>query len=94
MHDPYAMAYHGYGTGQEAPNIYGPRDKVYQAAHNMILAHACAYRSYKNMGFQGIFVFGSWFGHDSYLYNMFNVSLFTHRHVTTLSYRYMYSPTS
>ena len=57
MHDPYAMAYHVYGTGQEAPNSYGPRDKVYQAAHNMILAHGCAYRSYKSMGLQGIFVF-------------------------------------
>ena len=53
IQDPYNAAYRAYGTGQEAPGINGPGDKVYQAAHNMILAHACAYRTYKSMGHTG-----------------------------------------
>ena len=53
MHDPYDAAYNGYGSGKEAPGIFGPGDKVYQAAHNMILSHACAYRKYRDMNQTG-----------------------------------------
>ena len=55
INDPYTATYHGYGTGREAPGIYGPGDKVYQAAHNMILAHACAYHAYKDIYPSGIY---------------------------------------
>ena len=49
INDPYNAAYHGYGTGREAPGVYSLGDKVYQAAHNMILAHACAFHAFKDM---------------------------------------------
>ena len=36
----------GYGNAVFAPKIYSPGIKVYIAAHNIILAHAKAYRVY------------------------------------------------
>ena len=54
IQDPYNAAYRAYGSGVDAPRVYGPGDKVYQAAHNMIRAHACAYKRYRYMGQQGI----------------------------------------
>ena len=36
----------GYGNAVFAPKIYSPGIKVYIAAHNIILAHAKAYRAY------------------------------------------------
>ena len=54
IQDPYNAAYRAYGTGVDAPGVFGPGDKVYKAAHNMILAHACAYKRYKSTGQKGI----------------------------------------
>ena len=42
------MSINGYGNGVHAPGEVGMGDKVYIVAHNLIRAHAKAYRVYHN----------------------------------------------
>ena len=49
------MSYLGYGNAVFAPKIYSPGEKIYVAAHHIILAHAKAYRAYKNKSQNGIY---------------------------------------
>ena len=46
INEPWVIAVSGYGTGDFAPGIYGPGIYDYQAGHNLIRAHAKAYRLY------------------------------------------------
>ena len=46
FNEPRTVVLSGYGSGGFAPGIHSPGRKVYAAAHNMILAHAKAYRAY------------------------------------------------
>ncbi|XP_075923600.1 beta-klotho isoform X2 [Petromyzon marinus] len=47
VHNPYAVAWHGYGSGTHAPGIRDPGLSPYVVAHNLIKAHARAYRIYQ-----------------------------------------------
>ena len=42
------MSINGYGNGVHAPGEVGMGDKVYIVGHNLIRAHAKAYRVYHN----------------------------------------------
>ncbi|CAN2388506.1 Glycosyl hydrolase family 1 [Pristimantis euphronides] len=44
MHNPYLIAWHGYGTGMNAPWIRG--DNAPAVAHNLIKAHAVVWHTY------------------------------------------------
>ncbi|XP_006630110.2 beta-klotho [Lepisosteus oculatus] len=46
MHNPYAVAWHGYGTGVHAPGERGNLTAVFAVAHNLIKAHAKAWHTY------------------------------------------------
>ncbi len=47
LNEPWVVALHGYGDGSKAPGISGSSEgKEYRAAHNLIRAHAKAYRLY------------------------------------------------
>ncbi|NXF94377.1 KLOTB protein, partial [Eubucco bourcierii] len=48
IHNPYVVAWHGYGTGIHAPGERGERATVYSVGHNLIKAHAKVWHSYKN----------------------------------------------
>jgi lactase-phlorizin hydrolase len=47
VNEPWVVAYQGYGSGINAPGRYGPGTFTYTAGHNLILAHARAYRLYE-----------------------------------------------
>lgn len=46
LNEPRVVATLGYGAGTMAPAIGGPGTTVYVATHNLIKAHAKAYRVY------------------------------------------------
>lgn len=46
MHNPYLIAWHGYGTGMNAPWIKGDHAAVSEVAHNLIKAHALVWHTY------------------------------------------------
>uniref|UniRef100_A0A8C5LQS4 Klotho beta n=1 Tax=Leptobrachium leishanense TaxID=445787 RepID=A0A8C5LQS4_9ANUR len=46
MHNPYLMAWHGYGTGMHAPWHRGDEAQVSAVAHNLIKAHALVWHTY------------------------------------------------
>ncbi|XP_046643168.1 lactase-phlorizin hydrolase-like [Daphnia pulicaria] len=48
LNEPWITAWQGYGLGVSAPAKYGPGTYTYQAGHNLILAHAKAYRLYES----------------------------------------------
>ncbi|KAM8939747.1 beta-klotho [Pelodytes ibericus] len=46
MHNPYLIAWHGYGTGMHAPWQRGDDTTVSAVAHNLIKAHAMVWHTY------------------------------------------------
>ena len=48
INEPSVVTLNGYGNGVHAPGQVGMGDKVYIVAHNLIRAHAKAYRVYDN----------------------------------------------
>ncbi|XP_021141704.2 beta-klotho [Columba livia] len=48
IHNPYLVAWHGYGTGIHAPGEKGKITTVYSVGHNLIKAHAKVWHNYKN----------------------------------------------
>ncbi|XP_010004455.1 PREDICTED: beta-klotho [Chaetura pelagica] len=47
IHNPYLVAWHGYGTGIHAPGERGKITTVYSVGHNLIKAHAQVWHNYK-----------------------------------------------
>ncbi|XP_057263567.1 LOW QUALITY PROTEIN: beta-klotho [Pezoporus wallicus] len=47
IHNPYLVAWHGYGTGIHAPGEKGKIATVYSVGHNLIKAHAKVWHNYK-----------------------------------------------
>ncbi|KFP98100.1 Beta-klotho, partial [Leptosomus discolor] len=47
IHNPYLVAWHGYGTGIHAPGERGKITTVYSVGHNLIKAHAKVWHNYK-----------------------------------------------
>ncbi|NXU53581.1 KLOTB protein, partial [Turnix velox] len=47
IHNPYLVAWHGYGTGIHAPGERGKLTTVYSVGHNLIKAHAKVWHNYK-----------------------------------------------
>ncbi|NXG74824.1 KLOTB protein, partial [Baryphthengus martii] len=47
IHNPYLVAWHGYGTGIHAPGERGKIATVYSVGHNLIKAHARVWHNYK-----------------------------------------------
>jgi hypothetical protein len=48
LNEPWIISVLGYGDGVFAPGITGIGDNVYTVTHNLIRAHAKAYRVYAN----------------------------------------------
>ena len=48
LNEPWVVATQGHGNGEKAPGFKGPGILDYKAAHNLIRAHAKAYRVYQN----------------------------------------------
>lgn len=46
IHNPYLVAWHGYGTGMHAPGKRGKIAAVYTVGHNLIKAHAKVWHNY------------------------------------------------
>ncbi|XP_063778826.1 beta-klotho [Pseudophryne corroboree] len=46
MHNPYLIAWHGYGSGINAPWVRGDDARVSAVAHNLIKAHALVWHTY------------------------------------------------
>lgn len=47
INEPWVIAVQGHGIGDHAPGLKGPGTFVYEAGHNIIRAHAKAYRVYE-----------------------------------------------
>ncbi|NXN95124.1 KLOTB protein, partial [Rhinopomastus cyanomelas] len=47
IHNPYLVAWHGYGTGIHAPGERGKLATVYSVGHNLIKAHAKVWHNYR-----------------------------------------------
>lgn len=47
LNEPICSAWLGYGNGAHAPGIADPVNSTFKAAHNLIRAHAKAYRTYE-----------------------------------------------
>ena len=47
LNQPKTTAVSAYGIGRMAPGVVGDGTKTYIAAHNLIRAHAYAYRAYE-----------------------------------------------
>uniref|UniRef100_A0A8C6ZXS2 Klotho beta n=1 Tax=Nothoprocta perdicaria TaxID=30464 RepID=A0A8C6ZXS2_NOTPE len=47
IHNPYLVAWHGYGTGIHAPGEKGKITTVYSVGHNLIKAHAKVWHNYR-----------------------------------------------
>ena len=47
LNEPWVVAIAGHATGEMAPGMKGPGILEYKTAHNLIRAHAKAYRLYK-----------------------------------------------
>lgn len=48
FNEPWVVSYLGYGNGAFAPGKKGPGTYVYEVAHNLLKAHALAYRLYRD----------------------------------------------
>jgi lactase-phlorizin hydrolase len=48
FNEPWIVAWLGYGVNSFAPGKYGPGTNTYIVGHNLILAHAKAYRLYES----------------------------------------------
>ena len=48
FNEPYVVCWLGYGIGVFAPGIYDPGFSPYRCTHNLIKAHAMAYRTYES----------------------------------------------
>jgi beta-glucosidase/6-phospho-beta-glucosidase/beta-galactosidase len=48
FNEPICTVWLGYGNGEHAPGIQDPLGSVYPAAHNLLRAHARAYRTYRD----------------------------------------------
>ncbi|XP_035968013.1 beta-klotho [Halichoerus grypus] len=46
IHNPYLVAWHGYGTGMHAPGERGDLAAVYTVGHNLIKAHSKVWHNY------------------------------------------------
>ncbi|XP_023080454.2 beta-klotho isoform X1 [Piliocolobus tephrosceles] len=46
IHNPYLVAWHGYGTGMHAPGEKGNLASVYTVGHNLIKAHSKVWHNY------------------------------------------------
>ncbi|KAL2780138.1 beta-klotho [Daubentonia madagascariensis] len=51
IHNPYLVAWHGYGTGMHAPGETGNLAAVYAVGHNLIKAHSKVWHNY-NINFR------------------------------------------
>ncbi|KAM5339420.1 beta-klotho isoform 2-T2 [Glossophaga mutica] len=51
IHNPYLVAWHGYGTGTHAPGEKGGAATVYAVGHNLIKAHSKVWHNY-NINFR------------------------------------------
>ncbi|GFN90101.1 lactase-phlorizin hydrolase-like [Plakobranchus ocellatus] len=66
IEDPFSVAYKGHESGEHAPGLKQP-DLVYKVGHNLLLAHAEAYRVYRDsykaaqQGKVGITLSSDWF---------------------------------
>ncbi|KAM5192652.1 beta-klotho [Mantella aurantiaca] len=66
MHNPYLVAWHGYGTGTHAPWVKGGETKVAAVTHNLIKAHATVWHTYntnfrhKHMGYLSVTLGSHW----------------------------------
>ncbi|GFS09508.1 lactase-like protein [Elysia marginata] len=66
IEDPFSVAYKGYESGEHAPGLRTPGE-VYNVGHNLLLAHAEAYRVYRDTyktaqkGQVGISLSSDWF---------------------------------
>nr|XP_022342919.1 uncharacterized protein LOC111136393 isoform X1 [Crassostrea virginica] len=47
LNEPFVVSNHGYEIGVMAPGLEGKGDRIYQAGHNLIKAHAKAYHIYQ-----------------------------------------------
>uniref|UniRef100_A0A663LYE1 Klotho beta n=1 Tax=Athene cunicularia TaxID=194338 RepID=A0A663LYE1_ATHCN len=47
IHNPYLVAWHGYGTGIHAPGERGKITTIYSVGHNLIKAHAKVWHNYR-----------------------------------------------
>ncbi|XP_061162615.1 uncharacterized protein LOC133171833 [Saccostrea echinata] len=47
LNEPFVVSNHGYEIGVMAPGLTGKGDRIYAAGHNLIKAHAKAYRIYE-----------------------------------------------
>jgi lactase-phlorizin hydrolase len=48
LNEPWIISVLGHGDGVSAPGMTGIGDKVYTVTHNLLRAHAKAYRVYEN----------------------------------------------
>jgi lactase-phlorizin hydrolase len=48
FNEPWVFTVFGYGAGSAPPGMHGIGTYVYQAAHNVLRAHAKAYRIYQS----------------------------------------------
>ncbi|XP_051882723.1 klotho isoform X2 [Pristis pectinata] len=66
--NPYALAWHGYGTGKLAPGIQGAPNVPYIVAHNLIKAHSRTWHIYNDhfrqsqQGYVSIALASHWVG--------------------------------
>ncbi|XP_072119016.1 klotho [Mobula birostris] len=66
--NPYALAWHGYGTGKLAPGILGAPSAPYRVAHNLIKAHSRTWHIYNDhfrqsqQGYVSIALASHWVG--------------------------------
>lgn len=47
LNEPFVVSNHGYEIGVMAPGLKGKGDRIYASGHNLIRAHAKAYRIYE-----------------------------------------------
>lgn len=47
LNEPFVVSNHGYEIGVMAPGLKGKGDRIYASGHNLIKAHAKAYRIYE-----------------------------------------------
>lgn len=48
INEPFIVSNMGYGIGYDAPGKKGPGENNYIVAHNLLKAHAAAYRLYQD----------------------------------------------
>ncbi|XP_069747745.1 klotho isoform X2 [Narcine bancroftii] len=79
--NPYALAWHGYGTGKLAPGIQGVPSAPFIVAHNLIKAHSRTWHIYNDhfrqsqQGYVSIALASHWVGPKDGVINPENVQL-------------------